>query len=141
MPRMITLLLDQGLGENGKTEKWAPLFSKKIIFCFSSFMVTQGSSTLMLSGAWTGDPRAHQSIGGSTPPSIWVLLDLQWLLLQRGQHPRGGRGCLLGCPPFGHSLQKCPFCPQWYHTQPSSGGALPESCNEVIVFFNPFLSF
>jgi hypothetical protein len=40
-------------------------------------------------------------------------LDLQWLLLQRAQGLSGGWGCLPGCPLFGHSLWKCPSCPQW----------------------------
>jgi hypothetical protein len=28
--------LDQGPGEKGKTEKWAPLSRRKITFCFST---------------------------------------------------------------------------------------------------------
>jgi hypothetical protein len=55
MPQMIILSLDWGLGENGKTEKWGPLSSRKMTFSFSTIMATLGSSTLMLrSGAWTG---------------------------------------------------------------------------------------
>jgi hypothetical protein len=116
MPQMIILSLDWGLGEKGKTEKWASLSSRKVTFHFSTLMASRRSSTLMLrSGVWTGGPGTHQSIGGGTPPSIWRWghLDLQWLSLQRGQGPSGGQGCLLGCSPFGHSLQKCPSCPQW----------------------------
>jgi hypothetical protein len=120
MPQTITLSLDWGPGENGKTEKWVPLSRRKMIFHFSTITVTLGSSVLMSrSGAWTGGPRTHQSIGGGTLPSTWRWghLDLQWLPLQRGQGPSGGWGCLLGCPPFGHSLQKRPSFPQWWQVQ------------------------
>jgi hypothetical protein len=40
MPRMTTLLLDWGPGEN-KTEKQAPLSRRKMTFYFSTIMVTQ----------------------------------------------------------------------------------------------------
>jgi hypothetical protein len=114
--QMITLLLDQGPGKN---EKQTTQSRRKSTFHFTS-MVTWGSLTLMSrSGAWTAGPWTHQFIGGGTPPSAWRWghLDLQWLPLQRGQGPSGGWGCLLGCPPFGHSLQKRPSFPQWWQVQ------------------------
>jgi hypothetical protein len=37
---MIALSLDQGQGEKGKTEKCAPLSSRKTTFCFSAIMAT-----------------------------------------------------------------------------------------------------
>jgi hypothetical protein len=40
MPQMITLSLDQGPGEKGKTEKQVPLSSQKMIFWFSPIMTT-----------------------------------------------------------------------------------------------------
>jgi hypothetical protein len=71
MPQMITLSLDQGPGENGKTEKWAPMTKRKMNFHFSTIMATQGSSTLTLRcGAWRGGSGTHQSIGIGTPPSV-----------------------------------------------------------------------
>jgi hypothetical protein len=88
MPQMINLLLDQGPGENGKTEKQAPLSRRKRTFCFSTVMATSGASTLMLrSGAWTGGPGTHKSIEGGTPPSTWRWghLDLQWLPFSEGK--------------------------------------------------------
>jgi hypothetical protein len=47
---------------------------------------------MLRSGAWTGGPRTHQSIGGGTLPTIWRWghLDLQWLPLQMVQSPGGG---------------------------------------------------
>jgi hypothetical protein len=89
IPWTITLSLDQGQGENGKTEKWAPLCRRKMTFHFSTIMATQGSSTLMLrSGAWTGGPWIHRSIGGGTLPSIWRCGNLD---LQSGNLCREGR--------------------------------------------------
>jgi hypothetical protein len=135
MPQMITLPLDWGPGENGNTDKWAPLSKRKMIFHFSTTVATQGSSTLMSrSGPWTGAPGTHQFIGGVIPPSAWRQghVDLQWLPLQTGQGPGGGQGYVLGCPPFGHSLWKCLSCPQWQQTwdvRPCVWGVLPESCN------------
>jgi hypothetical protein len=47
---------------------------------------------MLRSGVWTGSPRTHQSIGGSTLPSTWKQghLDLQWLPLQGEQGSSGG---------------------------------------------------
>jgi hypothetical protein len=41
MPQTINLSLDWGSGEKGKTEKWAPLSSLKMMFYFSAIMATQ----------------------------------------------------------------------------------------------------
>jgi hypothetical protein len=128
MPKTITLSLDGVPGENDKIEKWVPLSKKKMTFHFSTVMATRGSSTLMSrSGAWTGSPGTHQSIGGGIPASAWRRghLDLQWLPLQTGQGPGGAWGCLPGCPLLGHSLWKCPSFLQWYQTwdvRPCWGG-------------------
>jgi hypothetical protein len=86
------LSLDLGLGEKGRTLKWASLSRRKMTFHFSTMMVTRGSSVLISrSGAWTGGPRTHQSNGGGTLPSVWRRghLDLQWLPLHMGYGPGG----------------------------------------------------
>jgi hypothetical protein len=145
-PKWLFVFLDLGPGEKRRTEKQAPLSRRKMSLCFSTIMVTRGSSTMMSrSRAWTGNPRTHQSIGNGTPPSTWGQghLNLQWLPLQRRQGPGGGQGCLLGCPPFGHSLWKCPSCPQWQQTRNLSPHRMGHSLRDVIksCFFYSFLSF
>jgi hypothetical protein len=40
LPQMITFVIGPGTGEKGKTEKWAPLSRRKMIFHFSTIMTT-----------------------------------------------------------------------------------------------------
>jgi hypothetical protein len=55
---------------------------------------------MLRSGTWTGGPGTHRPTGSGTPPSTWRWrhLDLQWLPLQGGQGPSGGRAVSRAVP-------------------------------------------
>jgi hypothetical protein len=71
-------------------------------------------------------------------------LDLQWLPLQRGQGPSWGLGLSSWLSPFWAFSAEVPFLSTMVASlgcRPQSGGALPKSCNEVMVSFLSFSLF
>jgi hypothetical protein len=93
---------------------------------------------MLRSGAWTGGPGNHQSIGGGTLPSIWKMEDAE----RTGSW--WGPGLSPGLSPFGAFfeevlLRSTKVVSLGY--RPQLGGALPESCNQVMVSFIFFTLF
>jgi hypothetical protein len=105
MPQTISLSLDWGPGEKGKTEKQAPLSRRKMTF---------HSSTLMLrSGAWTGGLGTHQSIGGGTPTFHLEMGALRPPVVTFAERAgfQLGVGLSPGLPPFWAFSVEVPFLP------------------------------
>jgi hypothetical protein len=110
------LSLNWGPGEKVKTEKWAPLSRRKMIFWV--FFVIMATMRLLnidakkwsVDGVW--DPSIHRRWHlnfhmerGKLRPPVVTLAERtgSWL----------GAGLSPGLFPLKHSLQKFPSCPSW----------------------------